>query len=175
MDCLEAIQTRRSIRHYRSDPVDRQALMKILDAGRLAPSAGNLQPCYFVVVSEEERRQRLMEAASGQTLIGEAPLIIVVCVDPERSSHYGDAGRNYLCHLDAANATENMLLAARALGYGTCWVGGFSDKRVKRVLGLPERYRVVSLIPVGKAAEEAELPPRRPLEEMVRWEQWQDR
>jgi nitroreductase len=68
-----------------------------------------------------------------------------------------------------------MLLAATALGYGSCWVAGFSERRVKKLLGLPERFRVVSLIPIGKAAAEQEMRrPRRPLEEMVFWQKWQD-
>lgn len=174
MDCMETIKSRRSIRQYLDEPVPREVVMEILAAGQLAPSAGNLQPCYFIVVSDQEQRRQMLDAALGQELIGQAPLIIVVCVEPERSAQYGDIGRNYLCLLDAANATQNMLLAARSFGYGSCWVGGFSEKRVKKALDLPPEFRVVSLIPVGKAAETPEQPPRRPLEEVVRWDRWQD-
>jgi len=174
MDCLETIKTRRSIRSFTSEPVPKEDVLQIIEAGRLAPSAGNLQPCYFIVVNEPEQIQRLQEAAFGQTHVGQAPCIIVVAVDPERSSFYGDMGRNHLCLMDAANATQNMLLAATALGYGSCWVGGFSERKVKNVLELPENFRVVSLIPIGKAAIDPEMPPRRPLEDMVFWQKWSD-
>lgn len=172
MNCLEVIMTRRSIRKFKPDPVKREDIMTILDAGRMAPSAGNLQPCHFVVVEDPGVKAEVRQAALGQELIGSAPVIIAVCVEPERSSHYGDIGRNYFCLLDAANATENMLLAAHALGYGTCWVGGFIQSMVKEVLGLPEDVHVVSLIPLGTANEKPQVPPRRPLEDMVRWEKW---
>ena len=146
--------------------------MTILDAGRMAPSAGNLQPCHFVVIQDPAVKAKVQQAALEQELIGSAPVVIAVCVEPERSSHYGDIGRNYLCLLDAANATENMLLAAHTLGYGTCWVGGFLQPAIKEVLGLLEDVHVVSLIPLGIADEKPEVPPRRPLENMVRWEKW---
>lgn len=172
MNCLEVIMMRRSIRKFKPDPVKREDIMTILDAGRMAPSAGNLQPCHFVVIQDPAVKAKVQQAALEQELIGSAPVVIAVCVEPERSSHYGDIGRNYLCLLDAANATENMLLAAHTLGYGTCWVGGFLQPAIKEVLGLPEDVHVVSLIPLGIADEKPEVPPRRPLENMVRWEKW---
>lgn len=172
MDCFEAITNRRSVRNFKSDAVDEADLMKILEAGRMAPSAGNFQPCYFIVVRDEEIKSGLQQATRGQESIGEAPVVIVVCVDPERSSKYGDTGRNYWSRLDGANATQNMLLAAYALGYGSCWVGGFKDSAVREVVGLPEDFRVVSLIPLGKAVENPPQPPRRSLNEIVRWDKW---
>lgn len=171
MNCLEAIMTRRSIRKFKPDPVKPEDIMAILEAGRMAPSAGNLQPCHFVVIQDPAVRAKVQQAALGQELFDSAPVIIAVCVEPERSSKYGDIGRNYFCLLDGANATENMLLAAHALGYGACWVGGFIQSAVKEVLGLPEDVQVVSLIPLGIADEKPE-PPRRSLEDMVRWEKW---
>lgn len=174
MDCIETIMTRRSIRQYKPDTVNDDDLVTILEAGRMAPSAGNLQPCYFVVVKDPEIKAGLKHAAFDSEQISQAPLVIAVCVDPERSSNYGDIGRNYLCLLDAANATENILLAAHALGYGSCWMGGFNGNKVKKILNLPENFRVVSLIPVGKAAEKPAVPPRRSLEEMVVHDKWTD-
>lgn len=172
MDCIEAIMTRRSIRKFTAKEVDQKSLELILEAGRMAPSAGNLQPCYFVVVKEPEMKSQLREVTFGQEIITQAAVLIIVCADPERSSYYGDAGRNYLCLLDCANATENMLLAAHACGYGATWVGGFKEKGVKKVLNLPENFRVVSIVPVGEPAEKPEVPERRTMADMVRWEQW---
>lgn len=173
MDCLQALRGRRSIRRYKDDPVKENDIMTILEAARMAPSAGNLQPCSFVVVRDAAVRAQIRAAAFNQELLGTAPVIIVVCVDPERSSYYGERGMNYYCMLDGANATENILLAAYALGYGSCWMGGFNEKAVKEVINLPDNMRVVSLVPLGIADENPVGPPRRELSEVVRWEQWQ--
>jgi nitroreductase len=172
MDCIEAILTRRSIRKFTDEEVDQSILETILEAGRMAPSAGNLQPTYFVVVKNSEMKQKLQAAAFGQYCIGSCSVVIAVCADPERSSQYGEIGRTKWCLLDCANATQNMLLAAHANGYGACWVGGFNEKEVQKLLGLPERFRVVSLIPIGKPAENPDVPERRPLQDIVRWEKW---
>jgi nitroreductase len=172
MDCITALQTRQSIRQYQAEEPDKDDLRQILDAGRMAPSADNLQPCHFIVVRDANIRKSLQEAAFGQEQTVLAPVVIVVCVEPERSAKYGDLGRNHFCLLDGANATENMLLAAHALGYGACYMGGFSEPAVKKALGLPEDFRVISLIPLGRPAEKPEPRPRRPLDDMVRWDRW---
>jgi len=172
VDCIDAIKTRRSIRIFKPDPVDEQDLQTILEAGRWAPSAGNLQPCYFVVVREEEQRKKVREAALDQDALATAPVIIVVCADPQRSSKYGERGMNHFCLLDCANAAENMLLAAQALGYGSCWMGGFSEGRMKKVLELPADFRVVAVIPIGRPGEAPEPRDRRPLSDLVRWDRW---
>lgn len=173
MDCLQAISTRRSIRKFKPDPVPEEDLMTILEAGRLAPSAGNLQPWYFIVVRDEGIRRRLQLEALNQKMLGEAPVVIAVCTDPYRSARYGDRGVRFYSLLDGASAAQNILLAAHALGYGGCWVGAFRDKGVKAVLGLPEDFRVIALIPLGRPAEAPRMPRRRPLEEIVYWEKWQ--
>ncbi len=173
MDAMEALMTRRSIRSFQAgEVVAEDDLMAILDAGRMAPSAGNLQPLFFIVVKNSEQKARVRAAAFDQEIISLASLVVAVCVDPERSAKYGDKGRNYFSSLDAANATENILLAAHALGYGACWVGGFDPKAMREVLGLPEDFRVVSLIPIGKAAAQPETPDRRTLKDMLRFDRW---
>lgn len=172
MDCMEAIKTRRSIRAFLADEVDQNDLLTILEAGRMAPNAGNLQPCYFIVVKDAGTRQKIQAAAYGQELISQSPVVVVVCADPERSSKYGEVGQQRFCLMDCANATENMLLAAHDLGYGACWVGGFVEDAVRTVLGIPAHIHVAAMIPLGKPAENPAPPPRRPLEEMIRWETW---
>lgn len=169
MDCMEAIMTRRSIRQFIDQEVKQEDLLAILEAGRMAPSAGNLQPCHFIVVKDQLTKNALREAAFDQQLITQADVTIIVCANPELSSKYGEKGRSYFCLLDCTNATENMLLAAHALGYGACWVGGFSERAVKRVAELPDHFRVVSLIPIGKPAENPSPPARRSLKDMVHW------
>lgn len=173
MDAIEALMSRRSIRNFQQGAdITEDDLMTILDAGRMAPNAGNLQPLYFIVVTDPEQKLKIKAAAFDQELLGTAPVIVAVCVDPERSAQYGEKGRNYFSSLDAANATENILLAAHALGYGGCWVGGFEPRGVHAVLGLPDEFRVVSLVPLGKPLTQPEAPERRTLKEILRFNHW---
>jgi nitroreductase len=162
MDTLEAIHRRRSVRKYRPEPVPEDDLRAILNAAISAPSAGNIQPWKFYIVREHGLRRALAEAAYGQTFIEEAPVCIVVVAIPEMSAkRYGDRGWGLYCIQDTAAAVQNILLASTALGYGTCWVGAFSEDAVVRVLNLPEGERPVAMVPVGKPAESPPPRPRR--------------
>ena len=172
MDCIEAINTRRSIRSFLPDEVSPQDIQTILEAGRYAPTAGNLQPCYFIVVKDADTIKKIHAATFGQELIAQAPTVIIVCADPDRCDKYGEKGRQRFSLIDCANATENMLLAAHALGYGACWVGGFSEKEVRNILSIPETFHVVAMIPIGKPNGPPVPRIKRPLEEIVRWEKW---
>jgi len=168
MDVFEAIKGRRSIRRFTPEDVDDETLLKVLDAARWAPSAGNLQPWNFIVVRSPERKRRLAEAALGQQFIAEAPVDIVVCADTRVSSWgYGSRGEKLYCIQDTAAAVQNMLLAAYALGLGTCWVGAFDERRVAEVVGLPDGVRPVAIIALGHPAERPAPRPRRGLEEVV--------
>ena len=168
MDLFEAIYGRRSIRSFKETPIPEEALTKILDAARWAPSAGNVQPWEFIVVWDDETREKLASAALGQSFIAEAPVDIVVCVDLARARMaYGVRGETLYCIQDTAAAIENMLLAAYALGLGTCWVGAFSEEAVSRILNIPSGYRPVAIIPVGYPDEKPRPRPRRSLKEIV--------
>jgi len=167
-EALEAIATRRSIRSFQDKPVSRQLLRLILEAARQAPSAGNCQARDIIVVQNAELRRQLSSAALGQEFIEEAPLVLVVCANPERSGRrYGERGRQLYCILDAAATVENILLAANALDLGACWVGAFRDELVRHILKLPKHLRPIAIIPVGHPAESAEPISRMPLEEFV--------
>jgi len=171
---LEAIRTRRSVRRFRPEIIPEADLMEMLNAGRLAPTAGNFQPWEFIVTTDKDTIAALREATyNRQELMASAPVVVVVCADPKKSEYYGERGMNYFCLIDCANATDNILLAAHALGYGGCWVGGFSERAVRRVLGIPDDKRVVSLIPLGKPAEgEPWDPPKRELKDIIHWGKW---
>lgn len=154
MDVFEAIRERRSIRAFKRDPVSDEVLLRILEAAQWAPSAGNLQPRDFIVVRDPDVKSRLAKAALNQWFIAEAPVNVVVCANLERSaSRYGERGRRFYAWLDAAAAVENLMLAAHALGLGTCWVGAYRDEEVMEILGLPEWLKPVAIIPIGYPRE----------------------
>lgn len=171
MDLFEAIRQRRSIRAYTQEDVSEKEVEKLIDAARWAPSAGNIQPWEFVIVRDEKIKQKLAWAALDQTFIEEAPVVIVVCADEAQSSWgYGSRGITLYCLQDTAAAIQNILLAAHALGLGTCWVGAFREEPVKRALNAPLNIRPVAIIPVGHAAEKPRAPSKRVLREVVHYE-----
>lgn len=171
MEIFEAIKQRRSIRAYKREDVSEGEVKKLIDAARLAPSAGNIQPWEFVIIKDAEIKKKLATAALDQTFIKEASVVIVVCADEARSSRrYGNRGATLYCLQDTAAAIQNILLAAHALGLGTCWVGAFREELVKKALNTPLNMRPVAIIPVGHAAEKPRAPSRRVLEEIVHYE-----
>lgn len=168
MDVFEAIRGRRSIRRFTGESVDEDDLRKILESATAAPSAGNLQPWEFVVVKDQATKDKLARAAYGQSFVAEAPVVIVVCANvPRTSSHYGSRGANLYCIQDTAAATQNILLAAYALGYGTCWVGAFNESQAAEAIKAPEGVRPLAIIPIGRPAEMPAPPPRIPLKKIV--------
>jgi len=176
VDVFEAIKTRRSIRRYLSGPISDEDLKKMLDAARWAPSAGNRQPWEFVIIRDPERKRAIARAALNQMFIAEAPVVIVVGANIERSSsRYGARGANLYCIQDTAAAIMNLMLAAHALGYGTCWVGAFHDDEVAEIVGFPKHIRPVAIIPIGKPAEKPDPRPRLSLEEVVHVERYGNR
>jgi len=170
MDFWEAIQERHSVRDY--DPrVDLSSaeVERILAAAISAPSAGNCQPWHFVVVRDRAMRRALAEAAYGQGFVSQAPVVIVVCADPARSARrYRERGADLYCLQDTAAAAENLLLAATALGLGSCWVGAFNEEAAARVLQLRPHLRPVALVTVGRPLAPASgRTPRRPVSSVV--------
>lgn len=171
MDVFEAIKNRRSVRAFTSEPVSDAEVKRLIDAASHAPSAGNIQPWEFVVVRDPQIKRGLSEAALDQNFIEEAPVVIVVCADPQRSSQrYGARGSSLYCLQDTAAATQNILLAAHAMGLSTCWVGAFKEEDARKVLNTPSHVRPIAIIPIGHPAEKPEARARRPLNEIVHHE-----
>ena len=169
MTVHEAIQNRFSVRAYLDKPVEAEKLARVLEAARLAPSAGNRQEWRFVVVQDAETRNQLMEAANGQAFVGQAPVVIAACAEGEQ--HVMTCGQlSY--PIDVAIALEHVALAATEEGLGTCWIGAFKEDEVKKVLGIPEGVRVVEIMPLGYPAGAAPAKRRAGLEEIVKWEKW---
>jgi nitroreductase len=161
MDALEAIRKRRSVRNYTGEPIPLEDLETIVDAGRLAASGGNRQPWDFIVITNRETINELKVAAQWMENAG---AIIAVVLDP--SSRWWVE--------DGAAAVENMLIASTALGYGSCWLEGYTllrEAEFKSLLGVPAQKRLLTLIPIGVPAE---WPTKRKksLEEVIHWEEY---
>lgn len=163
MDVLECIRTRRSIRKYKPEPVPRDKLEQVLEAARIAPSAGNRQPWKFIVVTDPETRRRLVPLARNQEFVGQAGAVIVACApDPSMRWH----------PVDIAIALDHISLAAHELGLGTCWIGAFDPAKVAALLEVPEDARVVLLMTLGVPDAEGTPRPRKPAEEVFVFERW---
>ena len=145
MEVLEAIRTRRSIRSYRRDPVPEKLVAKVLEAGQWAASASNSQPWGFVVFTDPEVKRRVTSCFLYGWFLDEAPVGIVAAVDPGGSS----------CPVqDGSLAVGNMMLAAHAIGLGTCWINpGLNDDGVKELLGIPHDWRLICALSLGYPAE----------------------
>ena len=148
MDVFEAIQKRRSIRSYQEKPVPRDKLEKILEAGRLAPSARNIDPWHFIAVTDEQKRKSLSKGMYAKFLT-QSPVVIVACGDKKASSEW--------YAIDVALAIENMILTAVSEGLGTCCVGSFNEKGVREALKIPENFEVLVMLAVGYAREKLDL------------------
>jgi nitroreductase len=173
MDLLEAITGRRSIRSFKSDEVTQREVDLLIEVATLAPSAGNIQPWEFTIVRTPEMKKRLVEAAYGQSFIEEAPVVIVVCANEDRSSQrYGDRGKTLYCLQDTAAAIQNVLLAAYSLGLGACWIGAFKEDEVRAVLNVPTGVKPVAIVPVGHPARIASSRQKRPNEQIVHYERY---
>jgi nitroreductase len=165
---LQLLKDRRSIRHYRQDPVPDEWVDQILEAGRWAPSANNLQPWSFIVVRDPLVRDQVAQYArffspTPPPLV-EAPLLIVLCgFVRDRMYH------EYL-NSDVGMAALQMMLQAKALGLGSCWIGSMDRDAIEGVLRIPDYYEIVSVLTIGYPAEEPQPPPRRPLQEIVHYD-----
>jgi nitroreductase len=163
MDAIEVLKTRRSVRAYSPQAPPKEVIEDIIDCGRLAATAINIQPWEFVVVTDAALRRQIAHIADYGKFIAEAPVCVVVLC---RETKY------YL--EDGSAATQNLLLAARAHGLGSCWVAG--DKKpyaeqIRRLVGAPEDHKLVSMVALGYPAEQPERP-KRSLAEVLHWERY---
>jgi nitroreductase len=161
MDAIEAMKSRRSVRAFKPDPIPETIIEEIIDCGRMAASAINIQPWTFVVVTNADMRRRIAYTTDYGAFIAMAPVCVaVLCRD---TKYYLE---------DGCAATENILVAARAMGLGACWVAG--DKKeyapvICEMLGAPRGYKLVSLVAMGVPTETPEAV-KRPLSEVLHWE-----
>ena len=162
MDAYTCIRTKRDTRAYQSKPIPEDALHRILHAGRMAGSAKNVQPCRFVVLQEEVRKQELATCGQFATHIVTAPAVVAIVIPQD--------GREF----DAGRSAQNMMLAAWAEGITSCPVTMHDASCACRVLGLPETHRVAIVLAFGYPApgERRRSSPRLPLDELVHHERW---
>lgn len=171
MKVFEAIQKRRSVRAYKSDPVPEESLKRVLTAAQLSPSARNAQERKLIVVKDAQKRKELAEATNYKTFVGEAPIIIVaVSLNPE----YVMSSEIPAYPVDLAIAVDHMTLQAVEEGLGTCWIGGFSQEKVKRVLNIPDKYKVVTLFPLGFPDDSPKTKTRKSLKEIICYESFSE-
>lgn len=164
MNVYEAIKRRRSIRSYQEKAVSQEVLTRILEVARMAPSGGNRQPWKFVVVTDKEMRKKLGEAANNQHFVGEAPVVIAaVGIDPEKIRSCGIPADP----VDVAIAIDHMTLAAVEEGLGTCWIGAFSQEKVREILRVPSSFKVIALLTLGYPADSPGAKVRKSLQEIV--------
>lgn len=169
MDVMKAIRSRRSIRAYEKRGVEEEKLTRILESGRLSPSAGNRQERRFVIVTDAKTRKLLCEAARNQAFVADAPVVIAAC---SVESEYVMSCGQLAYPIDTAIAVDHMTLQAVEEGLGTCWIGAFDEKKVKEILNIPDNVRVVALLPVGYPSVISGQPTRKSLAEIVMWEKW---
>ncbi len=163
METIEAIKSRRSIRKFLNKPVPKKLIEEIVDCARLAPTAVNVQPWEFIVVTEKRTIKEIANITDHGKFIAHAPVCIAVFC--KETKYYLE---------DGAAATENILLATHALGLGACWVAG--DKKsyveeIRNVLKVPDGFRLISLIPIGYSPEKGSCH-KRTLEEVIHWEKY---
>lgn len=169
MEVLDVIRKRRSIRAYEDKPVPGEVLDRLIEAARIAPSAGGVEDWRFVIVTDGEMRKELAEAATPYGFVAEAPVVIAACgVGTDRIMKCGQAA----CPIDVAIAGEHIILQAVAEGLGTCWIGHFDEPKVASLLGIPAEARVVELITVGYPAEQRGPKNRKAMSEIACRETW---
>jgi len=148
LDVFELVKIRKSVRAYDSKPIPKDVLQKILETARLAPSASNIQPWHFVIVTDEKKREKLSKAQYAK-FFAESPIIIVGCGDEKASPNWYP--------VDVAIAMEHIVLAATSEDLGTCWVGSFDEDQIKELLNIPDNYRIVALLAMGYPREKLDL------------------
>jgi nitroreductase len=174
MEFHEVVKTRRSVRTFKPDEPAPEAMDRVLEAVRLSPSGSNRQPWRFIIVKDHERKMEVVAACGKHTWIAEAPIVVVACGQKLGFNRGGYMGEMSFI-MDVSIAFTQFILAARAEGLGTCWIGDFENSPIKETLGVPEDYEVVAVSPLGypksdKAFHETDR--RKPLSEIVAHEKF---
>ena len=167
---IKEIAERRSIRDYKEKPVEKEKLARILEAGRLAPTARNQQDWKIIIVTDPREKTRLIDEASPrQAFLKKAPVILAACaLNPDYIMRCGHPA--YL--IDLAIVLEHIALQAVHEGLGTCWIGSFDEEKAKTVLKIPNNIRIVELMSLGYFDRLPDPTSRKPIHELYKWESW---
>lgn len=172
MDLDTSIRKRVSIKSYLDKDVPNDILGLILEAGSLAPSAGNLQNWKFIIVRDQEKKQEISVASKNQNWMNQAPVFIVVCNDKKLiTGMYGKRGELYSTQ-DCAIAAQNIMLKAVDLGLASCWIGSFDVEAIQRILKIPEDVAPELILTLGYPAEEPKNIDREPLKGITFFNEW---
>jgi len=169
MDFSELITFRGSIRGYKSDPVENEKLLAVLDAARMAPTAHNNQPFRLIVIQTAGREEEL-STIYGRPWFTQAPIVICIVGIPSEGWVRPD-GKNYY-EVDVGIAMDHLILEAHNLGLGTCWIGAFDPDKAYEVLGLPMDVIPVAFTPLGYPDKEPREKVRKSLDDLVKYENW---
>jgi nitroreductase len=169
MEFFDAVAARRSVRSYTAQPVAHDDIMQIIRCASMAPSAKNRQPWKFIVVTDADIKQKILEATKGQRFILTAPAIIAAVADD--CEHVSTNGN--ISHLvDLAIAGEHIALAAAALNLGTCWIAAFYQEKMRAALGVPQSAHVVAIFTLGYSSDTVPQPAKKPYESIVCENSW---
>lgn len=149
MEFYQTLMARSSVRSYEDRPIPRELLARLLEAAREAPSANNLMPWRLVLVSDPAARAELARGGPYAKFLDQCPLVVIGAGDQARSPEWYE--------VDTTIALEHLALAASAEGLGSCWVGSFDEAMVRRLVGLPAAYKVVSLLALGYPRKRVDL------------------
>lgn len=171
MSFLDLAKKRYSCRNYKSNAIEEEKLLQVLEAARIAPSAVNYQPWHFYVVRKPENKARISEAYQREWMKN-APVLIIACGNKHISWKRAD-GKEHM-EIDLSIAIDHLTLQAADLGLATCWVCNFQNRKLKEVLQLPNYIEPVAIIPLGYPADEADSDrhnnKRKTIEDIVSWE-----
>lgn len=170
MNFNQLINQRFSVRKYKSEPVEREKLLRILEAGRLAPSAVNFQPWHFLVIQLPKNLKKI-HSIYQRDWIKNAPVIIIACSDHSQSWKRRSDGKDS-ADIDLAIAIDHMTLQATELGLGTCWVCNFDENRCSASFNLPPQIEPTVLLPVGYPDVDPPDKKRKSMEEVIHWEEY---
>ncbi|MBI2576210.1 nitroreductase family protein [Candidatus Woesearchaeota archaeon] len=173
---IHLIKNRRSIRKYKGKEIPWGLILQILEAGRYAPSAGNVQNWKFIVVRNPGVRESIAKCCHSQEWMQDAPVHIVVVGEPKAAGRfYGERGETLYTAQGCAAAIENMMLAAASLGLGTCWVSAFDDFEISKILDFPEDVVCQGVVTLGYSDEHPLAPARKDLHTVVFVNSWGDK
>lgn len=160
MSLVDLILKRRSVRRYAKKRVAEEVLSKVLEAGRQAPSADNVQPWHFIVLKDSSIREK-MSRGRYNSFVKDSAFTIVGC------GYVGDVDGRRWSTIDTTIALQNMVIAAWVQGVGSCWIGDFQEEEAKKLLGIPEDWKIVALVSFGYPTDQPRERQKKPLEEII--------